>query len=181
MVEHPIVRFVRTREARRERAVRTPVEALYVEHHQGLVQLASLLTNGSADSEDLVQDVFAAFALRHRSVAEPLPYLRRAVTNAAIGRHRKRGREVTSADPPPTPPSPAPDDAAIDRQVLLGALTSLPERQRIAVLLRHSLQWSEAEVAAAMGCRVGTASSLAARGRAALRAALEAAEPGGAP
>jgi RNA polymerase sigma factor (sigma-70 family) len=44
------------------------------------------------------------------------------------------------------------------------ALLRLPERQRIAVVLRYYEDLSEAETADAMRCPVGTVKSLVARG-----------------
>jgi RNA polymerase sigma factor (sigma-70 family) len=62
-----------------------------------------------------------------------------------------------------------PDPARID---LHRALDRLPRRQRDIVVLRHLADLSEAEVAALMGCSVGTVKSNASRARTALREVL---------
>ena len=56
---------------------------------------------------------------------------------------------------------------------LLQALDALPPRQRSAVALRHWLDLSEQQCADELGCSVGTVTSLASRGRAALRLHLK--------
>jgi RNA polymerase sigma factor (sigma-70 family) len=55
------------------------------------------------------------------------------------------------------------------RAALVAALGRLPPRQRLALALRYVHDLSEREVAAALGCRLGTAQSLLSRGRARLR------------
>jgi RNA polymerase sigma factor (sigma-70 family) len=59
-----------------------------------------------------------------------------------------------------------------ERLDLHRALLALPRRQREVVLLRFVADQSEATVAAALGCPVGTVKSQASRGLAALRIAL---------
>lgn len=55
------------------------------------------------------------------------------------------------------------------RGVLAQALTTLPPRQRVALVLRYVHDLSDREVAAALGCRRGTANALLSRARATLR------------
>ena len=55
------------------------------------------------------------------------------------------------------------------RSTLAAALAQLPPRQRLALALRYVHDLSDADVAAALGCRIGTAHSLLSRGRAGLR------------
>jgi RNA polymerase sigma-70 factor (ECF subfamily) len=55
------------------------------------------------------------------------------------------------------------------RSMLAAALAKLPPRQRLALALRYVHDLSDAEIAAALGCRIGTAHSLLSRGRAGLR------------
>jgi RNA polymerase sigma-70 factor (ECF subfamily) len=60
-------------------------------------------------------------------------------------------------------------DAALLRMSVARALDALPRRQRLAVILRYLHDLSDADVADALGCRIGTAASLLSRARAALR------------
>ena len=72
------------------------------------------------------------------------------------------------------------------RTTLAAALAELPPMQRVALALRYVHDLSDAEIAAALSCRVGTAHSLLSRGRAGLRrnpsiAELAPATPSGGP
>lgn len=55
------------------------------------------------------------------------------------------------------------------RQALVEALSRLPTRQRIALALRYVHDLPDAEIATALGCRVGTVHALLSRGRRSLR------------
>jgi RNA polymerase sigma factor (sigma-70 family) len=71
-----------------------------------------------------------------------------------------------------TGPEPAAEDAAggrEDRVALMGALMSLPVRQRSVVVLRFWLDMTETQVAEVLGCSVGTVKSQASRALAKLR------------
>ena len=55
------------------------------------------------------------------------------------------------------------------RQAIREALAAIPPRQRLALALRYVHDLSDADTAAALGCRLGTAQSLLSRARSALR------------
>jgi RNA polymerase sigma-70 factor (ECF subfamily) len=55
------------------------------------------------------------------------------------------------------------------REALSVALAELPAKQRLALALRYVHDLSDAEIAAALGCRTGTVHALLSRGRKALR------------
>jgi RNA polymerase sigma-70 factor (ECF subfamily) len=61
------------------------------------------------------------------------------------------------------------DSRLAARQALVGALSRLPARQRMALALRYLHDLPDAEIAAALGCRVGTVHALLSRGRRSLR------------
>jgi RNA polymerase sigma factor (sigma-70 family) len=61
------------------------------------------------------------------------------------------------------------DDGVAAQAALRSALAGLPPKQRIALVLRYVHGLSDAQIAAALGCRPGTAGSLLSRGRALLR------------
>lgn len=67
------------------------------------------------------------------------------------------------------PVAAGPDPVRVD---LYRALVGLPRRQREVVVLRHLADFSEADVAAALGCSVDSVKTHASRGLAALRAVL---------
>jgi DNA-directed RNA polymerase specialized sigma24 family protein len=61
----------------------------------------------------------------------------------------------------------------VERSAVVAALRKLTDRQREAIVLRYYADFSEAEIAAAMGISRGAVKSHTARGMAALRAELE--------
>jgi len=65
-----------------------------------------------------------------------------------------------------------PDLIIAARGALAQALTTLSARQRVALALRYVQDLTDKEIAAAMGCRRGTANALLSRGRATLRQSL---------
>jgi RNA polymerase sigma factor (sigma-70 family) len=93
----------------------------------------------------------------------------RVSANVAIGMLRRQRRRLpfTSAAMPVS------TEVGTDRLELLEALRSLSRRQREVVVLRYLADLPEAEVAAVLGCSVGTVKQHASRGLAALRLRLE--------
>jgi RNA polymerase sigma-70 factor (sigma-E family) len=156
------------------------VAALYATHAPRARSLAYLLTGDAAVAEDLVQDCFLRLCSRARRVApeELGAYLRRMVINASNSHFRRlavrRRKAADEAGVLGSTGDVGPDATAAwaERDRLRTALQTLPDRQRLAVVLRHWLDLSEAETAEQMGCSVGTVKSLASHGRAALRVRL---------
>ncbi|GAB2746487.1 SigE family RNA polymerase sigma factor [Kitasatospora kifunensis] len=142
----------------------------------GLVRTAYLLTGNQHDAEDLAQTALAkvyASWRRVRGSDSPDAYVRRILVNSNFDRFRKRRLAEHPTDEPLEPGGPHPTDASAQvdqRQVLFAALAALPARQRAVVVLRYWEDLSEAQVAAALGCSVGTVKSQAAKGLAKLRA-----------
>jgi RNA polymerase sigma factor (sigma-70 family) len=62
------------------------------------------------------------------------------------------------------------DSVLAARQGLVAALSKLSPKQRLALALHYVHDLSDAEIAAALGCRTGTVHALLSRGRSALRA-----------
>jgi RNA polymerase sigma-70 factor (ECF subfamily) len=91
-----------------------------------------------------------------------------STTLSALRRSGRRGERLVAAAPEQHAAA-EPDRDWIARRALDRALDALPERERLALVLRYVHDLTEPEVAAAMGCRTGTAASLLSRGRAALR------------
>ncbi|HEV2891783.1 MAG TPA: SigE family RNA polymerase sigma factor [Frankiaceae bacterium] len=135
----------------------------------GLVRAAWLLTADWQRAEDVAQ-VALTKAWRHwRRVCtadDPDRYVRRIVVNEFL-RARRRWREEAPLTGDGVVPSG--DDGVAERDALVRALRRLPPGQRLAVVLRHYLDLSEADAAAAMGCAEGTVKSQASRGLARLR------------
>lgn len=139
-----------------------------------LVRTAYLLTGDWHHAEDLTQTALAKAYRSWRRVSRadsPDAYVRRMLVSCNSDRFRKRrvAERLTGA----LPEVAAPGDTAgqVDqRRTLLDALATLPTRQRAVVVLRYWDDRTEAEVAQAMGCSLGTVKSQAAKGLAKLRA-----------
>ena len=122
------------------------------------------------DAEDVVQETLARALVRWRRVATYAEAWTAATSsNLAIGIWRKRERPARSL-PRPSPPT---DEHLHDRMELVRLLRELPRRQRDLVVLRYVADLSEADVAAALGCSVGSVKRHAHRGLAALRVAID--------
>jgi RNA polymerase sigma-70 factor, ECF subfamily len=147
------------------------------------------------EAEDLTQDVFvrAFHSLgRYRGDAAPDTWLYRIATNIIIDRHRKRGRrgETVSLDDENETVAELPDlgragqplemvaSAELQREVR-AALDSLPVKLRTCVVLFDLEGLTYEEIAAAVGCPVGTVKSRIFNGRAKLRERLAAYVEGG--
>ncbi|MBD0695884.1 RNA polymerase subunit sigma-24 [Streptomyces sp. CBMA123] len=139
-----------------------------------MVRTAYLLTGDWHHAEDLTQTVLAKAYQSWRRVSRadsPDAYVRRMLVSCNSDRFRKR--RVAERLTEVLPEVAASGDAAgqVDqRRTLMGALATLPTRQRAVVVLRYWDDRTEAEVAQAMGCSLGTVKSQAAKGLAKLRA-----------
>ena len=102
-------------------------------------------------------------------------YLRSAVLNRcrSVLRHRAVADKHVPEPPPDMPSAEHGALAQLERSAVVDALRKLPERQREAIVLRYYADFSEAEIAAAMGISRGAVKSHTARGMASLRAELE--------
>ena len=126
------------------------------------------------DAEDAFQATFLVLARRAEAVVprDKLgPWLRgvahRSAVKARMARARRRTREVPVPDFPDRPagPSPASDDRA-DR--LTRAVSHLPDRYRLPVVLCDLGELTQAEAARRLGWPVGTVSGRLSRARALL-------------
>jgi RNA polymerase sigma-70 factor (sigma-E family) len=154
------------------------VTELYTAHYNQLVRLAVMLVHDVQTAEEVVQDAFEAMHLawrRLRDTEKALSYLRQAIVNRSrsVLRHRK----VVEMHPPkPAPDEQSAEHAAltlIERSAVTSALRALPVRQREAVVLRYYGDFSEADIAQAMGISRGAVKSHTARAMAALKSILE--------
>lgn len=145
-----------------------------------LLMSAILLVGGNrAEAEDLVQGAFERTYLRWARITDghQEAYLRRALVNAATSRWRRLRARVVEVplheDGPWTldVAAPAVDhaDQLTQRASLIQALATLPPRQRAVVVLRYVEDLPEGDVAAALGCSIGSVRSQASRGLARLR------------
>ncbi|XRQ09546.1 SigE family RNA polymerase sigma factor [Actinomadura welshii] len=138
-----------------------------------LLRAATQLTSDRADAEDLLQAALAKTYLawdRIQDRAAVDGYVRRAMVNTQISWWRRRKLDVYPTDR--LPDRPAADDHARRaelRDALGRALRRLPERQRLAVMLRYYEDMSEPEIAEILGVTVGTVKSTVSRAMTKLR------------
>jgi RNA polymerase sigma-70 factor (sigma-E family) len=126
------------------------------------------------DAEDLTQEALArAYARWSRIGPYDEAWITRVTTNLALGLVRTQQRRRRHR-PEPTERGADPGAVVAQRAELVSVLRRLSARQREVVALRYLADLPEAEVAAALGCSVGTVKQHASRGLAALRAALAA-------
>lgn len=154
------------------------VTEIYHGEYKSLVRLAVLLVHDVPTAEEVVQDAFEAMHTawrRLRDSEKALSYLRQSVVNRSrsVLRHRT---VVDKNAPKPAPDEPSAEHAAmalLERSAVVAALRALPDRQREAIVLRYYADFSEADIAAAMGISRGAVKSHTARGMTALRSILE--------
>lgn len=107
-------------------------------------------------AEDSAQEAFARAYVQWRSVSAMERPAGWVYVVALRGGRRQRARRIE-------PDAPARETDAIgemvEREALEELLRRLPERQRIAVVLRYLADLPLTDVAAAMGCAVGTVKS----------------------
>ncbi|MFJ3906586.1 SigE family RNA polymerase sigma factor [Streptomyces sp. NPDC090025] len=140
-----------------------------------LVRTAQLLTGDFHEAEDLVQTTLAKVYGRWRRVPrEELDlYVRRALINNNLSRLRRRRvvHLLTPVLPESLRHATAGHAEAVERRTaLFAALAELPARQRAVMVLRYWEDLSEPDIAAVLGCSLGTVKTHARRGLAALRA-----------
>jgi len=154
-----------------------------VRRYQDLAFRTAWVIAGGADAEDAAQEGFvkAWYALPRFRAGSPFrPWLLAIVANEARNRRRSGRRQDDLAlrvaeDRPSGDAAPSPEAAALDseqRRLLLAAVGRLGDSDRQVITCRYFLELSEAEMAAALGCRRGTVKSRLSRALERLRAAL---------
>jgi RNA polymerase sigma factor (sigma-70 family) len=150
-------------------------------HQQAAFRVAWVLCGNAADAEEATQDAFvkAHSALgRFRSGSPLRPWLLAIAANEARNRRRAAGRRehlaLRAADlVPGAAPSTETIALAADRDAgLRAAVARLGDADREVLWLRYFAELSEAEVAAALGCRRGTVKSRTSRALGRLRLQL---------
>ena len=144
-----------------------------------VLALARRMLGDAAEAEDVAQDAMLRLwqmAGRWREDAPVGAWLYRVAHNLAIDRIRRRRPTIdvdTAIHLRDPSPNPAERLAADERKTAVErAIAALPERQRTAITLVHTLEMGNIEAATAMEISVEALESLLSRGRRALRAAL---------
>jgi RNA polymerase sigma-70 factor, ECF subfamily len=137
-----------------------------------VVRHAYALTGNVADAQEIAQEAFARAWQRWDSVRDcdsPEAWVRRVATNLISSRFRRdrtaraAAWQLVARDIPEISP---------DTVALVTALRTLPERQRVVVVLHYLADLPVGQIAAELRCPVGSVKGWLYRGRAALAAAL---------
>ncbi len=169
-------------------AKKAEFEELTLKYLDSLYGFSLVLTGNSDDAHDLVQDAYLrAFRFYHRyeHIANYKAWLFTITKNLFINRYHQRAREVslTELEIVEDDPYESPREilvAASDRhqrglfrQDFQRAMASLPEKLRLAVLLKDVEGFDYKEIAEIMSCPLGTVMSRLSRGRNFLKKALK--------
>jgi len=141
-------------------------DRFYRTHHADALRWAIALVGDRAVAEELAQDAMAAVGSRLGSIHDPPAYLRRTIANRAASWHRRHLRErrrIRRAVAGQT------TSYTTETTEVLDVLAGLPHRQRAAVSLRYWADWTDDQIADALGCAPATVRVLVHRGLAALR------------
>ena len=152
------------------------LEALFRHHWPRAYRAAYLVVRDSAAAEDIAQEAFLA-ALRGLDRFDrrrPFgPWLHRIVVNRAIDWSRSRALRRESGDAwlalAEAPVTPESEHA----QTLAAALADLSPEHRAVIVMRHLLEYTPGEIAAALGLPRGTVNSRLRRGLDELAGRLE--------
>jgi RNA polymerase sigma factor (sigma-70 family) len=142
-------------------------EAFYVANHARL-ERAVILSLGSTEvGQDAVAEAFARALKRWEQVggfSNPQGWVFRVAVNWARSRRRRARREVSPEEFSRIVVSDAPTDDDIHNDVVVTeALARLGFEHRVVVVARYYLDWSEADLAAALDVPAGTVKSRTSR------------------
>ena len=131
-------------------------EAFFAEQFESVFRGLSVAFRDPLLAEEAAQEAFARAYVRwnHVSAMErPAGWVYVVAVRVAL----KRRRPERPA--PATPGGRGMEDEVVDRVTMQRAIAGLPERQRLALVLRHYGDLPLDEIASAMGCAVGTVKS----------------------
>lgn len=159
-------------------------DRLFVQEYRRVVNIAFRILNDTQEAEDVAQEAFISFQGKHDAEAPYAPaWLHRAASHLALNaiRSRKRRdrrerdegviRDRSGADSMAVDPAES-LDAQEQRQQVREVLRRLPKRSAVVLALRYS-GLSYAEVAEALGCRIGQVGTLLRRAEEAFRKELD--------
>lgn len=149
--------------------------SFYLDEYPQIVAVAAGLTGDRAAAEDIAQEALSRAWARWAKVSsydKPGAWVRRVAINLATSRARKLANETTTRTKLKlhTPTSVAPVE--LPDESLWEEVRKLPKRQAQAVALHYINDLPLDEIAAVMGCSVGTVKTHLHRARTALADAL---------
>jgi RNA polymerase sigma-70 factor (ECF subfamily) len=156
-------------------------DELLAMHQDAAQRMAMTLGLGADDAADAAQEAFirAYRALSRFRLSEPFrPWLAAIVANEVRGVRRRAGRTFRVAEKLASLPTthiegPEVDSVRAERsRAILAALDRLRDHDRLPIVYRYFLDFSEQEMSAALGVPAGTVKSRLSRALARLRAEL---------
>ena len=161
-----------------------PFERLFLQEYPKVVAIAYRVLADRPAAEDVAQEVFMKFHRSHSPDSERASgWLHAAAVHSALnvvrGERRRALRETAHALDPVKTPVESPEglvEQLEQRRDVRRALSRLPQRTAALLMLRHS-GLSYAEVATAMGIKVGNVGTLLRRAEDALRKEVSRATP----
>jgi RNA polymerase sigma-70 factor (ECF subfamily) len=160
-------------------------ETIVQRHERRVMTVCLRLLRTVDDAQDATQEVFLrAFKYLHRlDVRKPIePWLMRMAINVCRDIAKKRMRrhstfsEISPVEADPKDDAPDPYSGFAweqQRQMLWRALDTLPEKEKMAVILRDVEGFTTAEVAEILGSSEGTVRSQICRGRIHIKEAMD--------
>jgi RNA polymerase sigma-70 factor (ECF subfamily) len=166
--------------------------ALVEKYKQPVMNLAARTLRDPTEAEDLAQNVFVQVfksAARYQTTAKFSTWLFTIVRNLCLNEIRRRSRHPAESLDAPHPDlddqpkhqfedsrSAAPPDSLLRGELVKKieeAIASLPENQRMALLLCRQDELSYEEIADVLGCSLSATKSLIHRGRETLKEKLK--------
>jgi len=157
---------------------------LFVRHKKKVINFCYRFCSDRSVAEDLAQEVFLRIyraAPKYKPTAGFRTWLFTIATNVCLNETRRRRKQAGTISldapidigkgeiqPDIEDPERLPDDQILDREQevhLQSALSELPDRQRAALLLRITHDFSYSEIAGQLGCSENTVKTLIHRGR----------------
>jgi RNA polymerase sigma factor (sigma-70 family) len=133
--------------------VELPPFSEFLQEHQGTVYRFLMAAVGPHEADDCFQDTFVAALRAYPKLTDPSRldrWILRIASRKAIDHHRATSRRaIPTGDVPDRPAAPS-GRLELDGE-LRAAVSSLPPKQRVAVVHRHVLDRSYADVAEVMG------------------------------
>lgn len=161
---------------------------LIEKHQQAVIGTVAKMTNNSPESEDIAQQVFLRLwkaAPRYKATAKFTTYLFTITRNLVFNETQKKSRRKEHSleeqedewhQAIEDNSSPRPDQALSDRElseVVDQAIAQLPEKQRLAVILRQQERMPYEEMADILDLSISAIKSQLFRARATLRESLK--------
>ena len=151
---------------------------LAARHYDIVYRVSWRVLGGPADAEDVTQEAFLKLWQSPQTLREGRAirsWLVRVASNLAIDRLRRKQPQLMDELPEVSDDSPSPESALSQSEVAGSvdeAINSLPDRQRLALVLTYYEHMSNQQTASIMDLSVDAVESLLSRARRNLKSAL---------